>query len=289
MIDGPPLPNDLAHAYLERLGVDVSRGNVDLDVLTRLQQAHVERVVYETIDMVLGRPPGISPLASAARILSGKGGYCYHLNGAFSALLAWLDVDVTRHHAGVQRRSIPEPVGVNRNHMALTVRLADESRWLVDVGLGDGPAEPLPLVPGMHEQAGFRYELAPSSCGEALWRFEHDPRGSFAGFELDVDAAASVADFAEMHAMLSTRSGFATTATAQRWVAGRVVVLRGCVLTEVGPNGADTTDVTDEDAWWTVVLNDFGLSYGGLSSDERSRLWSYVADGHAAWVEAGRP
>jgi len=44
---------------------------------------------------------GIDPLGSARRILGGRGGYCYHLNGAFSALLAWLGVDVSRHLAGV--------------------------------------------------------------------------------------------------------------------------------------------------------------------------------------------
>ena len=44
--------------------------------------AHLERVPYETLDIVLGKPPGIDPLASARRILGGRGGYCYHLNGA---------------------------------------------------------------------------------------------------------------------------------------------------------------------------------------------------------------
>ena len=58
-----------------------------------------------------GLPPAIDPLASARRILGGRGGYCYHLNGALSALLAWLRVDVTRHLAGVYGGRVEEPPG----------------------------------------------------------------------------------------------------------------------------------------------------------------------------------
>ena len=59
MIDERPLPDAVAHRYLDRLGIEVAPGDVDFELLTRLQRAHLERVVYETLDMVLGRPPGI--------------------------------------------------------------------------------------------------------------------------------------------------------------------------------------------------------------------------------------
>ena len=289
MIDGPPFPDNLARAYLDRLELEFAPGEVDLDALKQLQRAQLEHAVYETIDIVLGRPPAIGPIESARRILGGKGGYCYHLNGAFSALLAWLDVDVERHPAGVQRRSLAEPVGANRNHLGLTVRLADGSRWLVDVGLGDGPSEPLPLVAGVHAVRGFHYGLGPSTCGDALWRFEHDARGSFAGFDVDTRVAATIADFEPMHAILSTQSGFARTATAQRWVGESVEVLRGCVLTEIGPGGTRTTDVIDPDAWWTVVIDRFRLGYGDVPADERARLSAQLTAAHVVWDAAGRP
>ncbi len=115
MTDGR-LPDDLARAYLDRLGVDVVPGDVQARDLARLQLAHVERLPYETVEIVLGRPPGIDPVASARRVVGGRGGYCFHMNGAFSALLAWLGVDVTRHVAGVQRRGDdapgPEDIGL---------------------------------------------------------------------------------------------------------------------------------------------------------------------------------
>ena len=67
----PPevLPDDVADAYLELLDVEVARGAVDAAALRRLQRAHVHQVPYETVDIVLGRPPGIDPIASARRIV----------------------------------------------------------------------------------------------------------------------------------------------------------------------------------------------------------------------------
>lgn len=282
-----PLPDDVAHAYLDLLGVDLEPGAVDADALRRLQRAHLEGVPYETLDIVLGRPPGIDPLASARRILDGRGGYCYHLNGAFSALLAWLGVDVTRHLAGVHGGRVAEPPGPDGNHLGLTVRMPEGGSWLVDVGLGDGPAEPLALAEGEHVQHGFRYRLGPSPFGDGVWRFEHDPAGGFGGFDVAMHVAA-MDDFATMHSFLSTQSGFATTVTVQRRAGARLEILRGCTYTERSADGARTTEVVAATEWWELVLDHFGLSYADLSNDERSALWRRVLQEHEAWQAAAR-
>jgi arylamine N-acetyltransferase len=244
-------------------------------------------VPWETLDIVRGKPPDIDPLASAERILGGRGGYCYHLNGAFSALLAWLAVDVTRHLAGVHGGRVQEPPGPDGNHLALTVRIPDAGVWLVDVGLGDGPAEPLALVEGEYDQRGFRYRLGPSPFGERVWRFAHEPSGAFAGIDVSM-AAASMGDFATMHAFLSTRTSFATTVAVQRRAAERLEILRGCVYTERFVDRADSREVTTEADWWELVIDHFRLSYGDLSADERSTLWRRVRQEHEAW-QAGMP
>jgi N-hydroxyarylamine O-acetyltransferase len=176
-----PLPEGVARAYLELLGLDLDPGDVDLDALRRLQRVHLERVPYENVDIVRGIPPAIDPLASARRILGGRGGYCYHLNGALSALLAWLRLDVTRHLAGVYGGRVQEPPGPDGNHLGVTVRVGDDDTWLVDVGLGDGPAEPLSLVADEHVQGDAVYRLGPSPFGDGAWRFEHEARGGPAG------------------------------------------------------------------------------------------------------------
>ena len=104
-------------------------------------------------------------------------------------------------------------------HLGLTVRMPDGGTWLVDVGLGDGPAEPLPLAEGEHDQRGFRYGLGPSPFGDGVWRFGHEPGGGFVGFDVAMDAAV-MGDFVAMHAFLSTETSFATTVTVQRRVGG---------------------------------------------------------------------
>lgn len=275
------LPDELADAYLSLLEVDAARGRVDEATLRRLQVAHVGRVPYETLDMVLGRPPGIDPIASVRRIVGGRGGYCYHLNGAFSALLDWLGVDITRHVAGVQRRG-DDPPGPNGNHLGLTARTSDGRAWLVDVGLGDGPAEPLPLAIGVHEQRGHRYRLARSTHAEGGWRFEHDPTGSFEGFDMGSGYAA-IGDFARMHAYLSTESGFARTVTAQRRVGDRIEILRGCIFTEATAAEIRTQEITDPAEWWSLLIDRFRLAYGDLAHDVRAALWQRVLADHETW------
>jgi N-hydroxyarylamine O-acetyltransferase len=282
------LPDDVALAYLDLLELELEPGTVDAPALHRLQRAHVERVPYETLDIVMGRPPGIEPLASARRIVAGRGGYCYHLNGAFSGLLAWLGVDVTRHLAGVHGGRVAEPPGPDGNHLGLTARTPDGDEWLVDVGLGDGPAEPLALVEGEHVQRRYRYRLGPSPFGDGVWRFSHDPSGGFVGFDVASQVAA-IGEFAEMHAFLSTRSSFATTVTVQRRAGERLEVLRGCVFTERSADAARTREVATPDDWWGLVLDHFGLSYRDLTRDERTALWRHVLDAQGAWQASEEP
>jgi arylamine N-acetyltransferase len=275
------LPDDFARSYLDLLGTDLRPGAVDADALRALQAAHVARVPYETVDIVRGQPPGIAPLASVKRVLAGRGGYCYHLNGAFSVLLAWLGVDVMRHISGVQGLGQEAP-GLNANHLGLTARTPDGRQWLVDAGLGDGPSEPLPLVAGEHEQLGYRYRLRSPHTASGAWRFDHDSRGSFEGFDL-ASEPARIDDFEPMHAFLSTQSGFARTVTAQRRIGRRIEALRGCVYTETTPEATVVTEITECDAWWDVLVTHFGLGYGDLPADERETLWRQTLERHRAW------
>ena len=229
LVDGR-LSDERASAYLERLGVDARKGEVDAPMLAALVRAHVRRVPYENIDIYRGRPPGIDPLACVERVLAGRGGYCFHLNGALITLLEWLRVDVTRHVSGVQGRAVEVAPGPNGNHLGITARTPDGSEWLVDAGLGDGPAEPLPLVWGEYEREGFTYGLGPSAFDPEGWRLEHDPLGAFIGADFS-RAPATTADFLEMHEKLSTSptSGFVQVAAVMRRIDGGIEILRGCV------------------------------------------------------------
>lgn len=284
------LPDDRASAYLDLLDVDARRGEVAAGVLAALQRAHVSRVPYENIDVYRGRPPGIDPLASVDRILGGRGGYCYHLNGALVTLLEWLGVDVTRHVSGVQGGAVAVAPGPNANHLGITARTTDGTEWFVDAGLGDGPAEPLPLVFGHHEQNGFSYELTPSAFDPGGWRFEHDRRGSFSGADF-ARVPATTGDFLAMHEELSTSptSGFVRVAVVQRWTEQGIESLRGCVHSTLTATGSSSEEIASADDWWGVVIDGFGLAYDDLRAAERARVWKGVRTAHEAWDAAGRP
>ena len=274
--------------YLRRLGI-TDPGRPSVSALRVLQAAHVERIAYEALDIQLGRMTSIEPEDSAARITAlGRGGYCYHLNGAFSLLLQELGYDVVWHRAGVQNPGEPRPGSERANHLSLTVHGLPSAEspsgdWLVDVGLGDGIHAPLPLREGEHAEGPFRFRLRPSETDPGGWRFDHDPAGSFIGFDF-APARATLADFAARHVYLSTspESGFVRTCVVQRRDAGGADTLRGCVLLRTG--GTRTPRTIDDPHEWFAVLKDlFVLTPTDLTAADRDGLWRRIRAAHEAW------
>src|SRR5581483_8894971 len=188
----------LIRQYLNRLGVS-ARPEPTLESLRVLHQRHVERVAYENLEIQLGRTTTVQPTESACRIVSGTGGYCFHLNGAFAALLLSLGYDVAIHRGQVKKTERP-PFGVEfTNHLALTVNIAGR-HWFIDVGLGDALHSPVPLKIGSFQQGPFTFSLLRRRGG---WRFHHDIYGSFNVMDWE-DRHATLADFADPHTELST-------------------------------------------------------------------------------------
>ena len=140
---------ELQAAYLGRLGLEPEPPSVD--ALQRLHRRQVERVPYETMWIHAGEGWGIEPVDSVARVaLDRRGGYCFHLNGAFAELLTSLGYAVTRHVGGVHGPDGPDAAELT-NHLVLTVSdlPTDENpsgAWYVDAGLGDALYEAVPLL-----------------------------------------------------------------------------------------------------------------------------------------------
>jgi arylamine N-acetyltransferase len=278
-------------AYLRRLGVP-DPGPPSVAALRALHAAHVERVPYEALEIQLGRPTTLDPHEAAERIVArSRGGYCYHLNGAFSLLLAALGYDVVWHRAGVQNHADPEPIGAGiGNHLALTVHGLPapdwpEGDWLVDVGLGDALHEPLPLRPGVHDQGPFRFALRPSTVEPGGWRLEHDPRGTFPGMDFRA-GRATTADFAERHAYFCTDPGspYRRTCSVLRRDARGVDQLTGCVLRRVGDDARPDRTLETRDEWFGALDTVFGLSLADVDDDERDALWDRVRNAHEDWL-----
>ncbi|MEU4240392.1 arylamine N-acetyltransferase [Actinoplanes sp. NPDC026619] len=272
--------------YLRRLGVGRERPSVD--GLKALHRAHAERVPYECLEIWLGRATTVEPGDSIGRILHGRGGYCFHLNGAFSELLRELGYAVTRHYGGVQGNA-GLTAGATGNHLVLTVSglPSDEApggEWLVDLGMGDGIYEPLPLVEGEYRQGPFTYRLSRSVVEPGGWRFEHDPRGGFLGMDFR-SGSVEMPAFAERHQELSTspESGFVRVATVQRRDAGGTDVVRGLVLTRVGDDQRRVT-LERRDDYFAALADVFGIT---LDDADRDRLWPRLVAAHERWSALG--
>lgn len=269
-------------AYLDRLGVTVS-GPPTAQQLAALHRAHVSRVAYETLEIQLGRPTTVDPYESAARIIGGRGGYCYHLNGAFSALLHALGYDVTWHVGGVYRHAADAP-GPNANHLVLTVRV-EGAGYFVDTGLGNALFEPIALRSGPVHSGPYRFALVPSPLSAGGWRFVHDPQLiSFGGMDFAA-AAANPADFAERHLELSTSpsSKFVQISTVQRRTGNGVDSLKGCTLWRF--DGYERTErlLTTADDWFATLDSVFGMPLADVSAEERAKLWQRLWSAHLEW------
>jgi len=280
-------------AYLRRLGLTVA-GAPTADLLRALHAAHVERIAYEALDVQRGLLTSIDPRDSVARIaLQHRGGYCYHLNGAFATLLSALGFDVVWHRAGVQNHADPAPPGsILANHLALTVHGLESDDcpsgiWLADVGLGDALHEPIPLREGVYAQGPFRYRLRPSEVDPGGWRLDHDPAGSFAGMDFSPDVA-TLAAFADRHVHLSTSpdSGFVRTCAVYRRDATGVDALIGCVLRRIEGAHRSSREIDRERDWFDLLADAFDLPLTDLGPRERSELFGKVRATHEQWLAA---
>lgn len=122
-------------AYFARIGYSGPR-EATLDVLRALHELHPSAIVFEAIDVLLGRGVQLSPAAVDAKLIgAGRGGYCFEQNSLFKRVLEALGFSVQGICARVRWM---QPVGsapLGRSHMALKVTV-DGTPWLVDVGFG---------------------------------------------------------------------------------------------------------------------------------------------------------
>lgn len=137
-----PAPVDL-EAYLARIGYEGDRQPTP-EVLANLQRAHLARIPFENVDVLLGRRVRLDLESLQGKLVrAGRGGYCFEQNTLFAAMLQAVGFDVTELAARVRPPGATEVLP--RTHMTLRIDVADRP-WVVDVGFGgNGPQGPVPL------------------------------------------------------------------------------------------------------------------------------------------------
>src|SRR5215813_12298382 len=138
-------------AWLSRIGYDGPRAP-SLATLKALVTAHATAIAYESIDVLLDRPPSLDPAALQAKMIrGGRGGYCFEQNMLFRCGLLALGYNITSLQARVVRGlavDAPRPM----LHMVLRVELP-EGPFLADVGFGNlAPTAALMLSPIVEQE-----------------------------------------------------------------------------------------------------------------------------------------
>lgn len=288
--------------YLGRIGLD-DVPPADLDGLRRVHRAHVARIPYDNLATMLDRPDSADPLAAVARAASGgRLGYCFHQNGALEWLLTRLGFAVSRRHGHVWSRPEDE-LGTSLNHLVLVVSgLPDDANpgghWWADAGLGEGFAEPLPLVRGEHVVdgwsfgigAGFGAQAAGRPTGPAAWTYRHLPGGVLRGIVVTSrDHGREVVEDAHRTLTEGEGSPFRRVLVAQRVDGPAQRTVRGQVHQVLTPEGRDQRDLASYDEWRAALVDDLLLPVDDVTPDEWARLWERTTAAHRAWDEAGRP
>jgi len=258
-------------AYLERIAY---AGSVqpDLATLTALHRAHLRTIPYENLDVQLGRPVTIERAPIFEKIVTNKrGGWCYEMNGLFGWALAQLGFRVTRS-AGAVMREVNGDASVG-NHLVLKVEL-EEGVYLADVGFGDGPLDPIRVVPGQFVSEGFDFALSRGDDG--WWRLHNHKGGGASSFDFNLAPADEALLAARCDWLQSAPdSVFVQNAVCQRHTADGLTVLRGRVLREITPNGLRDNVIESATDYLSALDETFGLRL-----PEAASLWPKICARH---------
>jgi N-hydroxyarylamine O-acetyltransferase len=264
-------------ALLHRIGLDAPPPPTQRGLAT-LHRAYVSAIPYEALAIQLEEFAPLDVDGVAARLLSGRGGYCFELNGVLGWLLEELGFAVERREAVVGSRVGPGDPPKPTNHLALVVTI-DGRPWLADAGLGEGPLEPLPLAAGRHA-APLHWTL--EADGDGWWIAQH-PWGSVKTFAVSA-APVDLDAFQPHHRRLSTdpQSSFVQTLVVQRPLDDRIVTLRSRTLTVTGPRRREQRVLADADAFAATLRDVFAIDPDALGDARLARLWTRAQEQHEA-------
>lgn len=258
--------------YLERVGFQ-SNPKPDLATLRALHRAHLLSIPYENLDIHLGHKLTLElPHIFDKLVTEKRGGWCFEMNGLFAWVLEQIGFEVTLLSAVVNQHLAGDKA--EGNHLTLLVEL--DKPYLVDVGFGDGPLEPLSLREGLHEQNGLEYRL---KLAKNRWTFHHHQYGAAERFDFTLDEV-ELGTFSDacQNLQASPESGFVEVTVCQLFTPNGLLSLRGAVLNRITATGKQERAIRSADEYTYVLAQDFGLAVDAY------HLWPQVWRGHLEWL-----
>jgi N-hydroxyarylamine O-acetyltransferase len=258
---------------LERIGLE-TMPPADAGGLHELHRAYVGSVPYEALAAQLGEGAPLDAGELTARVVAGRGGYCFEVNTVLHALLWAAGFEVERRQANVNESELT-------NHMALVVTV-DGEHFLADAGLGEGPLDPVPLADGVRTPGPLSWAVERLEDG---WRLRQHEYGSISGFTFG-DEPSGLDAFQPHHHRLSSmpESGFVQTLVVQRPYEDRIVTLRSRTLSADGPGLRERVVLPDAPAFAAALRHEFGIDPDVLGEKRMDRLWARACAQHEAFV-----
>lgn len=246
-------------AYLARIDY---RGSLtpSLETLTALQQAHLDVVPFENLEIVTGGEIRIDLESLQDKLVRRRrGGYCHEHNTLFATVLDLLGFEVAGRNARMlmgEDERIVTPLG----HTLLVVNLEGHD-WMVDVGVGNiGPREPILLEADRELSHGpWEYRLERSPLG--YWLLRHRRLGEWFNIYQFSDEPCYRADSGEYNYLAShhPESPFVRRVVAQHNGAEVRLALTDLELRIFRPGNAPELQRITADALPDVLRHRFGL------------------------------
>jgi N-hydroxyarylamine O-acetyltransferase len=258
--------------YLQRIQYTGAQ-QPTLAVLNALQEAHLNNIPYENLDIHLGRtvPLGLTQ-AYQKIVLEQRGGWCFEMNTLFAWALQEMGFEVQILSSGVLRPNGQTPDG---DHMILLVKL-EQQHYLADVGFGDGSVPVLPLQEGTYPTGFLEYRM---SYTAPHWTMHNPKESNTAGFIFSLEPR-TLDYFAMRCTDLQTNpeSGFVRTTVCQRATREALYTLRGAVLSTLNATGKTERVVENLSDYQAVLHQVFNLEL-----PQTPMLWEKIWERHLAW------
>ena len=205
---------------------------------------------FENLDIHLGGRNVLDVDANLAKLVERRrGGWCYELNGAFAWLLRELGYEVTLMSARVHATSGRMP-----EYAHLTLAVALEQPWLVDVGFGDSFTTPILLEPGL-DQPRDRSVYRLERHGDRLTLLQDGaPSYDFAPVARELDEFQPMCDLLQTTDTYFTRGWVCSRATPT----GRLTVSDLRLITTDG-GARDERELAGQAELREVLADGFGI------------------------------